>query len=142
MLSKDVEIAIRVALNDAQRRHHEYATVEHLTFALLHDDETANVLKHCGADIAALKKSFEQYLADEVETVDEDEDTEVSPSRGFQRVVQRAIMHVAGAGKPEVKGHNLLVAIYAEDDSHAAFLLKQAGVVRLDVVSYISLGVS
>jgi ATP-dependent Clp protease ATP-binding subunit ClpA len=142
MLSKDVEIAIRVALNDAQRRHHEYATVEHLTFALLHDDETANVLKHCGADIAALKKSFEQYLADEVETVDEDEDTEVSPSRGFQRVVQRAIMHVAGAGKPEVKGHNLLVAIYAEDDSHAAFLLKQAGVDRLDVVSYISHGVS
>ena len=142
MLSKDVEIAIRVALNDAQRRHHEYATVEHLTFALLHDDETANVLKHCGADVPALKKSFEQFLAEEVATVDEDDDVEVSPSRGFQRVVQRAIMHVAGAGKPEVKGYNLLVAIYAEDDSHAAFLLKQAGVDRLDVVSYISHGVS
>ena len=62
MLSKDVEIAIRVALNDAQRRQHEYATVEHLTFALLHDDETANVLKHCGADVAALKVAFEKFL--------------------------------------------------------------------------------
>ena len=143
MLSKDVEIAIRVALNDAQRRHHEYATVEHLTFALLHDEETANVLKHCGADVEALKKGFEEFLDQSVEVVDDDEEEmEVSPSRGFQRVVQRAIMHVAGAGKPEVKGYNILVAIYAEDDSHAAFLLKGAGVDRLDVVSYISHGVS
>jgi ATP-dependent Clp protease ATP-binding subunit ClpA len=143
MLSKDVEIAIRVALNDAQRRSHEYATVEHLTFALLHDDETANVLRHCGADVAALKKAFEKFLDEEVEVVEEGEEgMEVSPSRGFQRVVQRAIMHVAGAGKPEVKGYNLLVAIFAEDDSHAVFLLKQAGVDRLDVVSYISHGVS
>ncbi|MDP2345807.1 MAG: ATP-dependent Clp protease ATP-binding subunit ClpA [Deltaproteobacteria bacterium] len=141
MLSKDVEIAIRVALNDAQRRQHEYATVEHLTFALLHDDETANVLKHCGADVAKLKQAFEKFLEEEVEKV-EDETVEVAPSRGFQRVVQRAIMHVAGAGKTEVKGFNILVAVYAEDDSHAAFLLKQAGVDRLDVVSYISHGVS
>ncbi len=142
MLSKDVEIAIRVALNDAHRRRHEYATVEHLTYALLHDDETANVLKHCGADIPALKKAFETFLEEEVEAVDDDDEAEVAPSRGFQRVVQRAIMHVTGAGKPEVKGYNLLVAIYAEDDSHAVYLLKQGGVDRLDVVSYISHGVS
>jgi ATP-dependent Clp protease ATP-binding subunit ClpA len=141
MLSQDVEIAIRVALNDAQRRGHEYVTVEHLTFALLHDDETANVLKHCGADVAKLKKDFETYLSEEVAVV-ESVDADVTPSRGFQRVVQRAIMHVAGAGKPEVKGYNILVAVYAEDDSHAAFLLKAAGVDRLDVVSYISHGVS
>jgi ATP-dependent Clp protease ATP-binding subunit ClpA len=142
MLSKDVEIAIRVALNDAHRRRHEYATVEHLTFALLHDDETANVLKHCGANVPELKAAFEKFLSEDVEVVDEDEEAEVAPSRGFQRVVQRAIMHVAGAGKPEVKGYNVIVAVYAEDDSHAAFLLKQAGVDRLDVVSYISHGVS
>ncbi len=141
MLSKDVEIAIRVALNDAQRRQHEYATVEHLTFALLHDDETANVLKHCGADVAKLKQAFEKFLDEEVEKLD-DQSIDVAPSRGFQRVVQRAIMHVAGAGKQEVKGYNILVAVYAEDDSHAAFLLKQAGVDRLDIVSYISHGVS
>ncbi len=142
MLSKDVEIAIRVALNDAQRRRHEYATVEHLTYALLHDEETVNVLKHCGANVSELKQAFEKFLSEEVETVDDDDESDVSPSRGFQRVVQRAIMHVAGAGKPEVKGYNVIVAVYAEDDSHAAFLLKQAGVDRLDVVSYISHGVS
>ena len=90
MLSKDVEIAIRVALNDAQRRQHEYATVEHLTFALLHDDETATVLKHCGADVAKLKQAFERFLDEEVEKV-EDPGIDVAPSRGFQRVVQRAI---------------------------------------------------
>ena len=141
MLSKDVEIAIRVALNDAHRRGHEIATVEHLAFALLHDDETANVLRHCGADIAKLKGEFDKFLDEQIEKVDSD-DLETEPSRGFQRVVQRAIMHVMGAGKEEVKGFNLLVAIYAEEDSHAAYLLRQHGVDRLDVISYVSHGVS
>ena len=141
MISKDLDIAIRVALNDALRRHHEYATIEHLTFALLHDDETVNVLRHCGADVKKLKESFDKFLDESVEKVEDDE-LEVTPSRGFQRVVQRAIMHVSGAGKEQVKGFNVLVAIYAEDDCHAAFLLRQAGVDRLDVVSYISHGVS
>ncbi len=141
MLSKDVEIAIRVALNDAHRRHHELATVEHLAYALLHDDETANVLRHCGADIKKLKDDFDRFLDNEVEQVDGD-DYETTPSRGFQRVVQRAIMHVMGAGKEEVKGYNLLVAVFAEEDSHAAYLLRQHGVDRLDIVSYVSHGVS
>jgi ATP-dependent Clp protease ATP-binding subunit ClpA len=142
MLSKDVEIAIRVALNDAHRRGHEYATVEHLTYALLHDDETANVLRHCGADVKQLKETFNRFLTEEVEKVADDSEFETQPSRGFQRVIQRAIMHVMGAGKEEVKGFNILVAIYSEEDSHAAFFLKQAGVDRLDVVSYVSHGVS
>ena len=141
MLSKDVEIAIRVALNDAHRRHHELATVEHLTYALLHDDETANVLRHCGADLKKLKEDFDKFLDEEVEQIEGD-DFETTPSRGFQRVVQRAIMHVMGAGKDEVKGFNVLIAVYAEDDSHAAYLLRQHGVDRLDVVSYVSHGVS
>src|ERR1043165_9351660 len=87
MLSKDAEIAIRVALNDAHRRHHELATVEHLTHALLHDDDTANVLRHCGADIKKLKEGFVKFLDEEVEQVVVGE-YETSPSRGFQRVVQ------------------------------------------------------
>jgi ATP-dependent Clp protease ATP-binding subunit ClpA len=141
MLSKDVEIAIRVALNDAHRRHHELATVEHLAYALLHDDETANVLRHCGADLKKLKEDFDKFLDEQIEQVEGD-DYETTPSRGFQRVVQRAIMHVMGAGKEEVKGYNLLVAVYAEEDSHAAYLLRQHGVDRLDVVSYVAHGVS
>src|SRR6185503_2175675 len=88
MLSKDVEIAIRVALNDAHRRGHEFATVEHLTYALLHDDETANVLRHCGADVKALKESFNRFLTEEVETAKDDAELETQPSRGFQRVIQ------------------------------------------------------
>src|SRR4051812_16701173 len=91
MLSKDVEIAIRVALNDAHRRQHELATVEHLTYALLHDDETANVLRHCGADVKKLKDDFDKFLDNEVKQAD-GEDWETTPSNGFQRVVQRAIM--------------------------------------------------
>jgi ATP-dependent Clp protease ATP-binding subunit ClpA len=141
MISKDLDIAMRVALNDALRRRHEYATVEHLAFALLHDDETVNVLRHCGADVKKLKESFDRFLDESVDKIDED-DIEVTPSRGFQRVVQRAIMHVAGAGKEQVKGYNVLVAIYAEDDCQAAYLLRAAGVDRLDVVSYLSHGVS
>ena len=141
MLSNDVEIAIQVAMRDAHRRRHEYATVEHLVFALLHDDETITVLKHCGVNIDSLKRSFEEFL-DSIEKVPDDTDFDTRPTLGFQRVIQRAAMHVMGAGKEEVKGFNVLVSIYAEEDSHAVFLLKRAGVDRLDVVSYISHGVS
>ncbi|MFZ9888245.1 MAG: ATP-dependent Clp protease ATP-binding subunit ClpA [Myxococcota bacterium] len=141
MLSNDVEIAIQVAMRDAHRRRNEYATVEHLTFALLHDDETANVLRHCGADVNKLKLAFESFL-DTLEKVAEEEYFETRPTLGFQRVIQRAAMHVMGAGKEEVKGFNVLISVYAEQDSHAAYLLKDAGVDRLDVVSYVSHGVS
>jgi len=141
MLSKDVEIAIQVALRDAFRRGHEFATVEHLVFALLHDDETANVLRHCGADVGSLKKRFDAFLTEEMESGSE-EVAETRPSLGFQRVVQRAVMHVMGSGKEEVKGFNVLISVYGEADSHAVFMLREAGVDRLDVVSYVSHGVS
>jgi ATP-dependent Clp protease ATP-binding subunit ClpA len=141
MLSKDVEIAIQVAMRDAHRRGHEFATVEHLVYALLHDDDTANVLRHCGADVKALKKRFDTFLDEEMEAA-EGEVLETRPSLGFQRVVQRAVMHVMGAGKEEVKGFNVLISVYGETDSHAVFMLREAGVDRLDVVSYVSHGVS
>jgi ATP-dependent Clp protease ATP-binding subunit ClpA len=140
MLSKDVEIAIQVAMRDAHRRGHEFATVEHLVYALLHDDDTANVLRHCGADVKALKKRFDTFL-EEMDVAD-GEVLETRPSLGFQRVVQRAVMHVMGAGKEEVKGFNILISVYGETDSHAVFMLREAGVDRLDVVSYVSHGVS
>ena len=141
MLSNEVEVTIQVAMRDAFRRRHEYSTVEHLVYALLHDDSTLKVLKHCGADIDLLKKAFVEFL-DELEEVDEEIDFETRPTLGFQRVIQRAVMHAMGANKEEVHGYNLLVSVYAEQDSHAAYLLREAGVDRLDVVSYISHGVS
>ncbi len=142
MLSKDVDIAIKVAMREAHRRGHEFATVEHLVFALLHDDETANVVRHAGGDVEALKEAFGTFLDEEIESVPEGETYETRPSMGFQRVIQRAVMHVMGAGKDEVKGSNVLIAVFAERDSHAVYLFHQAGIDRLDVVSYVSHGVS
>ena len=141
MLSTEVEIAIRLAMSDAHQRGHEFATVEHLLFALLHDDDTAEVLRHCGANVDKLKAKCASFFEKELEELEEEE-LETRPSVGFQRVIQRAAMHVMSAGKQEVKGYNLLVAIFAESDSFAVYLLQDQGLERLDVVSYVSHGVS
>ena len=141
MLSKEVELAVRLALSDAHERGHEFATVEHLLFALLHDDDTLDVLRHCGADVDSLKSNFKSFFEEELEEL-LDEELETRPSVGFQRVIQRAAMHVMSAGKQEVKGYNVLVSIFGESDSFAAYLLKNEGVERLDVVSFVSHGVS
>ncbi len=141
MLSKEVELAVRLALSDAHERGHEFATVEHLLFALLHDDDTVEVLRHCGANLDSLKSHFHDFFEDELEELEEEE-LETRPSVGFQRVIQRAAMHVMSAGKQEVKGYNVLVSIFGESDSFAAYLLKNEGVERLDVVSFVSHGVS
>ena len=141
MLSTEVEIAIRLAMSDAHQRGHEYATVEHLLFALLHDDDTVEVLRHCGAQVDKLKDKCASFFEQELEELQEEE-LETRPSVGFQRVIQRAAMHVMSAGKQEVKGYNLLVAIFAESDSFAVYLLQDQGIERLDVVSYVSHGVS
>ncbi|MCB9642781.1 MAG: ATP-dependent Clp protease ATP-binding subunit ClpA [Myxococcales bacterium] len=142
MLSKSAEHAIQSALNDAYERRHEYATVEHLVYALCFDEETVKVIKHCGADIEKLREKLDRFLDGALEKLPKSYDFDPQPSLGFQRVVQRAAMHTLGAGKEEVKGYNLLVAVYREEDSQAVYFLKQAGVDRLDVVSYISHGVS
>ena len=142
MLSADVELAINVALRDAHHRGHEFATVEHLVLALLHDDDTREVLRHCGADVDQFKTQLQSFLEDEIESVSEEFELETKPTLGFQRVVQRALMHTMSAGKSEVKGSNILIAVFSEEDSHAAYLLGQAGVTRLDLVSYVSHGVS
>ena len=107
---------------------------------MLDDDATANVLKKCGGDVPKLRAALREFLDEMVEAVPLDEEFETRPSMGFQRVIQRALHHVLASEKEEVKGVNLLIATYAEADSHAAYLLKQAGVERLDVVSYVSHG--
>ena len=138
-LSTEVEIAITVATNEATRRHHEYVTIEHLLLALLVDDGTAAIIQHAGGNVKLLKKKLEAYL-DEMDTVDEE--VTATLSLGTQRAIRRAAMHVQSSGKEEVKGANVLVAIFAEPDSFAVSALESLGVTRLDVVSYISHGTS
>ncbi len=140
-LSRELQISLQVALADAGRRRHEFAAVEHLLFALLHDEETALVVRHCGGDVDSLKGRLDGFLEESVPSLPEGQDQEPQPTSGFRRVVQRAAMHVQGSGKEKVSGANVLVALYSERDSHAAFFLQEAGVDRLDVVSYLSHGV-
>ncbi len=139
-LSTDLEIAIQVAASEAQRRKHEFFGLEHMLYALLHDDATSKVIRRCGGDVEALKDELREWMKDGVPTVGGELELVAQPSVGLQRVIQRAAMHVHGAGKSEVTGANVLVAMFAEDDSFAVYFLEQQGVTRLDVVSYISHG--
>jgi ATP-dependent Clp protease ATP-binding subunit ClpA len=141
-ISPEVEIALSVAASDAARRRHEYVTIEHLLFALLLDPTTANVVRHAGGDPSGLKKRLEQYLTEELEQLPEDDDRAPTPSLGVQRAIRRAVNHVKSSGKDEVTGANVLIAMFAERDSHAVALMEAQGVSRLDVVSYVSHGVS
>src|SRR5271165_2502052 len=141
-ISPEVEIALNVAASDAARRRHEYVTIEHLLYALLLDQTTANVVRHAGGDPAGLKKLLEKYLRDELEQLPEDEPRAPSMSLGVQRAIRRAANHVKSSGKDEVTGANVLIAMFAERDSYAVALLEGQGVTRLDLVSYISHGVS
>ncbi len=141
-ISPEVEIALSLAANEAARRRHEYVTLEHLLYALLFDEATALVVKHAGGDPAAIKKELEQFLTDQLESVPEDVFTTPTASLGVQRAIRRAMSHVQSSGKDQVTGANVLVAIFAERDSPAVNLLEKSGVTRLDVVAYISHGIS
>ena len=143
MLSRDLELTLNKAFKEARRQQHEYLTVEHLLIALLDNYSATEVLKSCGVDVAQLRQELQQFLDDTTPiATDLDEDHETQPTLGFQRVLQRAVFHVQSAGRSEVTGANVLVAIFSEQDSHAVFLLKQQGVSRLDVVNYISHGLA
>jgi len=141
-ISRELEISFSLAVNDARRRRHEFLCIEHLLYALLHDDDVAEIIRQCGGDVTALKRALEQYLDQKVEKLPPGVDMPPQQTLGFQRVVQRAAAHVQSAGKDEILGRNVLVAIFREPDCHAAYLLEQQGITRLDVVSYISHGVS
>jgi ATP-dependent Clp protease ATP-binding subunit ClpA len=142
MLSPELETAIRRALDDATLRGHEFSTLEHLLLALMSDDKTIEVIKHCGGSSQRLEKKLEEYLSTSVKPLPEEERERAQPTLGFARVVQRAVNHVLGAGKNEATGANVLVAMFGETDSHAVAFLKEEGISRLDIVSYISHGVS
>ncbi|MCP3957486.1 MAG: ATP-dependent Clp protease ATP-binding subunit ClpA [bacterium] len=148
-ISQDLQISLTVAMTEADRLRHEYAGLEHLLYALALDEGTATVLRHCGADVELLRKRLEAYLAEELESIDSETWMEPRPSQAFQRVVERAFAHVQGSSKPEegaqeleLKGEDLLVAMFYEQDSFAVHFLEEQGVTRLDLVSYLSHGVS
>ena len=142
MLSAELETAIRQALDDATSRNHEFSGLEHLLLALLGDEKTADVVKHCGGSVKRVQEKLESFLDNEIKPLPEEERERAQPTLGFARVVQRAVNHVIGAGKSEATGPNVLVAMFAEPDSHAVTFLKEEGIGRLDVVSYISHGIS
>ncbi|MCK6555904.1 ATP-dependent Clp protease ATP-binding subunit ClpA [Candidatus Binatia bacterium] len=141
-ISRELELALAMAVSEARRRRHELVCTEHLLYAMLHDADVAEVLRHSGADVPGLKRALERFLDEHFEQLPEGADVRPHQSIGFQRVIQRAAAHVQSAGKDEILTRNVLVAIFREPDSHAMYLIEQQGVTRLDVLSYISHGVS
>ncbi|HEY4393350.1 MAG TPA: ATP-dependent Clp protease ATP-binding subunit ClpA [Polyangia bacterium] len=142
MLSPELETAIRHALDDATKRGHEFSGLEHLLLALMVDEKTSDVIKHCGGSIARLIKKLEKFLDEEITPLPEEDRERAQPTLAFARVVQRAVNHVLGAGKEQAGGPNVLVAFFSEAESNAVAFLKEEGISRLDVISYISHGIS
>ena len=140
MLSEELRVALGMAVERARASRHEFLTLEHVLLGLLHDPDAAEILEACGAGLADLEKGLDTALG-ELESLPGTDDYEPTQTLGFRRVIQRAILHVQSSGKGEVKGGNVLVALFAEPECQAVFLLHEAGVQRLDVVRYISHGI-
>ena len=139
--AQSLEKTLHTALQHATDRTHEYATLEHLLLALVDDPEAAEVLTACGVDLGELSGVVRQYLDQEYQSLKTEEEADPQPTAGFQRVIQRAILHVQSSGKDTVTGANVLVALFSERDSYAVYFLQQQDMSRLDAVSYISHGI-
>ncbi len=142
MIAQELEVSLHMAFVDARQKRHEFITVEHLLLALLDNPTAADVLRACAANIDELKKALTEFVNTHTPTVAGSEEIDTQPTLGFQRVIQRAILHVQSSGKKEVTGGNVLVAIFGEKDSHAVYFLHQQGVARLDVVNFMSHGIT
>ncbi len=143
MIAQELEVSLHMAFVEARQQRHEFITVEHLLLALLDNPSAAEVLRACSANVDDLRKSLTNFITDNTPQVAGSDEVDTQPTLGFQRVIQRAIMHVqsTGNGKKEVTGANVLVAIFGEKDSHAVYYLHQQGVTRLDVVNFIAHGI-
>ena len=140
--SRSLEQALHRALSTANDRGHEYATLEHLLLALLEDVDAASVLRACNVDLDALREKLEHFIDNDLSSLVLDGDEDSKPTAGFQRVIQRAVIHVQSSGREEVTGANVLVAIFAERESHAAYFLQEQDMTRYDAVNYISHGIA
>ena len=142
MIAQELEVSLHMAFMDARQKRHELITVEHLLLAMIDNPTAAEVMRACGGKLEILRGELNQYIEEHTPTVHGEEEVDTQPTLGFQRVIQRAMLHVQSSGKKEVTGANVLVAIFGEKESHAVFFLQQQGVTRLDVVNFISHGVS
>jgi ATP-dependent Clp protease ATP-binding subunit ClpA len=142
MFSKELEVTISQAYQEARSKHHEFLTVEHLLLALLDNASALSVLSACDADLTSLDREVRQVLDETVPVLEDEDNRDTQPTIGFQRVLQRALYHVQSAGKQEVTGSNVLVAIFSEKDSYATYMLNKHEITRLDVVNYISHGIT
>ncbi len=142
MLSSELEYCLNEAFQQARTKRHEYMTVEHLLLAIIDVPTVTEILKGCGADLARLRRDLEQFIEESTPRLPEGSEQDVQPTLGFQRVLQRAVFHVQSSGKKEVRGENVLVAIFGEKQSHAVYLLGLHDVTRLDVVNFISHGLA
>src|SRR5437588_8261708 len=140
--SRSLEQSLHRALALANERHHEYATLEHLLLALIEDQDAAAVMRACNVDLEKLRRSLIAYLESELDNLVTDGAEDSKPTAGFQRVIQRAVIHVQSSGREEVSGANVLVAIFAERESHAAYFLQEQQMTRYDAVNYISHGIA
>ncbi|WP_406671939.1 ATP-dependent Clp protease ATP-binding subunit ClpA [Natronospira sp.] len=142
MLSKELEFCLNAGFKEARQKRHEFMTVEHLLLALLDAAQVIEILQACGADLEQLRQELAHFIDETTPLLEESEGDDVQPTLGFQRVLQRAVFHVQSSGKKEVTAANVLVAIFGEKESHAVYLLGKQTITRLDVVNFISHGIS
>ncbi len=141
MINKEFELTIEAIIRDAKSRNHEYLTVEHILFAVLHDELGLDIIKGCGGNISALRSSIEKYFDEHVPKLKKGYDIYPQPTVGFQEVFQKAMLHTGSAEKQEIDAGDILASIFLDEDSHAAYLLKSEGIKRIDVLNYISHGI-
>jgi len=142
MIAQELEVSLHMAFVEARQKQHEFITVEHLLLAMLDNPSAQEVLKACGVDLDELRGVLADFIAEHTPRLAAHSDADTQPTQGFQRVIQRAILHVQSSGKKEVTGANVLVAVFGEKESHAVYFLNQRGVTRLDVVNYIAHGIT
>src|SRR3982751_5637387 len=140
--SRNLEQSLHRALALANERHHEYATLEHLLLALIDDQDAAAVMRACNVELDKLRRSLTAYLESELENLVSDGNEDSKPTAGFQRAIQRAVIHVQSSGREEVTGANVLVAIFSERESHAAYFLQEQDMTPYDAVNFIAHGIA
>ncbi len=142
MIAQELEVTLHMAFMAAQQKRHEFITVEHLLLAMLDNPSAAEVLRACAADVDTLRQQLSEFIDQHTPLVPGTDEVDTQPTLGFQRVIQRAILHVQSSGKKEVNGANIMVALFGEKDSHALYFLTQQGLTRLDVINYIAHGIA